>query len=153
MQPEILRLQKRLANLPVQRAGFAVCLVGEAGVGKSYALAQMAQVLPIAYLSTQATQNIKTLIEQLPRPKRLPYWLCQNLEKKNDSLAVLLGLLEAIAPFVLFVEDLTSEHTHVWLELAERVRGCPKVALVFSSRQRLRTLDCIVLEPLNQQRT
>ncbi|MFN3266986.1 MAG: hypothetical protein ACK41E_09115, partial [Deinococcales bacterium] len=30
---------------------------------------------------------------------------------------------------------------------------CPKVALVFSSRQRQRTLDCIVLEPLNQQRT
>jgi hypothetical protein len=142
------RLQKKLSNLGLQRTGFAVCVVGETGSGKTHTLGLLRQALPQPSLTVAANLSTQTLLTQLPRPERPQAWLEKNLERHDTSLQTVLGLLASLAPMVLFVEDLHHQANPLWQELKAAVAQCPKVALVFSSRESMTGCENIHLEPL-----
>jgi hypothetical protein len=150
MPSDLERLQKRLAHLPMQRQGFAVCLVGEAGMGKTHALQTLRRALPYPSHTLHANQNLAALLHLLPRPKRLALWLQKNLERQDSSLPTVLGLLEALAPCAVLLEDLHENSSPVWLELAQAIAQCPKIALICTSRQPV-ALESIALTPLEPQ--
>jgi hypothetical protein len=143
------QLQKRLSNLSLQRSGFAVCVVGETGIGKTHALDNLRQSLTHTSLVVPATVSTPTLLAQLPRPAQLKPWLEKNLARQDTSLPTVLGLLEALAPITLFVEDLHHQANPLWQALMAAINQCPKVALVYSSRELVAGCLTLQLEPMN----
>jgi hypothetical protein len=146
---EVLRLQQRLSHLPLQRKGFAVCLVGEAGIGKTHTLEQLRRALPYPSHTLNANHGFEQLVQLLPRPKHMALWLQKNLERQDSSLPTVLGLLEACAPCAILLEDLHDAPHSPWLLLAEAIAKVPKVALVLTSRLNPK-LESIQLLRLNQ---
>jgi len=143
--PHLDLLSRRLRGLAARRPGFALTLCGEAGIGKSFTARKLLQACSSASFSTPATRPLSSVLCALPRPKRCPAPLEGTLGRlKRDEilepqviLDALCILLAALAPFVLYVEDLheaSSEQLEVWSRLAERVTPLRGVALLSSSR-------------------
>jgi len=138
-------LARRLRGLAASRPGFALALCGEAGIGKSYSARALLQGCSSASFSTPATRPLASVLSALPRPKRYPAPLEGTLErlKRGETLEpkvvleVLCTLLAALAPFVLYFEDLHEalpEQLEALSRLAERVSFLKGVALLSSSR-------------------
>lgn len=138
-------LARRLSGLAARRPGFALTLQGEAGIGKSHRARALLQGCPSASFSAPATRSLAGLLLALPRPKRCPALLEAALERLSRGetlepkgvLEALVALLGALAPFVLYLEDLheaAPDQLQALSRLAERVGFLRGVALLSSSR-------------------
>ncbi len=136
-QPQIpVLLKRKLARVTLRRSGFAFCLYGEAGIGKTRTVTELVKNSPFLSASTRAVVPIEHLLQSLPRPKRLPGWLEQKLVTEA-SLETLLALLEVNSPFVLHVEDLheaSSATQDFWWRMAATTAQKKGVGLILTSR-------------------
>jgi len=138
-------LARRLSGLAARRPGFALTLQGEAGIGKSFTARALLKGGSSASFSTPATRPLSSVLSALPRPKKCPALLEGTLERlkrretlePNGVLDALCTLLAALAPFVLYFEDLheaAPDQLEALTRLAERVGHLRGVALLSSSR-------------------
>ena len=138
-------LRPRLKSVVLKRAGLALALWGEPGVGKSHLAQQLLRETPCRSFGFHALTPPGALVRGLPHPDRLPAWaepLLLRLQKgealDGPRTAEALGaLLAALAPVVLHLEDIheVSPEGLEWIQalavIALRTRG---VALLVTSR-------------------
>jgi hypothetical protein len=138
-------LASRLKPVVTRRAGLALGLWGEAGIGKSYAAQRLLAAATCRSFSVHATVPLGELLEALPRPSRLPLWARRSVERlergehvePSTAADALAALLAALAPVVLHIEDLheaAPERQGLWQALAGRVKRSRGVALLVTSR-------------------
>ena len=131
-----------------RRAGMAVGIWGEPGIGKTHLSAAVLREIPCANLSLHATATERTIITALPRPKRLPAWVEHQLTRaRNGELLearafvdVIAAVLAGLAPFVLHLEDAheaSPERLNTIRQLARAVRVARGVGLLVTSRTEL----------------
>lgn len=148
----LLQLQRRLASVAVRRSGLAFCLFGEAGIGKTKMVSELLKHLPYASLTVRAVSPISQVMSSLPRPKRVPAWLERSLEQ-GVKLETLLAWLEALAPFVLHIEDwheASSEAQDFWLRLVLAAPQKKGVGMILTSRVAIANgLESLRLLPLD----
>ena len=156
-------LTNRFKPLLQKRLGLALGLWGEAGIGKSYQVTQLLQGLPCRSVSFHATLPLSTLVQSLPKPKKIPLWAESNLKRLANSETVenasildsLSALLSGLGPFVLHLEDIheaDNERLDFIQELAKVVLRIKGVGLVVTSRKEPpEPFTAIKLESLSQQ--
>ncbi|MDQ3396706.1 MAG: tetratricopeptide repeat protein [Deinococcota bacterium] len=138
-------LLSRLKPVVTKRAGLALGLWGEAGIGKTFAAQRLLAAATCRSFSVHATVPLAELLKALPRPPRLPLWAQRSVERLErgehveplSSADALSALLAALAPVALHLEDLheaTAERQGLWQLLAERVKRSRGVALLATSR-------------------
>jgi len=158
-------LARRLSGLAARRPGFALTLRGEAGIGKSFTARALLQGCSSASFSTPATRPLPSVLTALPRPKKCPAPLEGTLARlqrgetlePNAVLDALTTLLAALAPFVLYLEDLhevSPEQLETLTQLAERACLLRGVALLSSSRNAApEGFETLALERLSPQQS
>ena len=132
---------------PVQlrRVGLALCLTGEAGIGKTFTATQLAASSGLRSFEVHATASLSDIARILPKPVKLPAWaerLPGILERTgyleaNQAAEFLAALLNALAPLILRVEDLheaTAQQLEFWAKLAGMVARTKGLALLATSR-------------------
>jgi tetratricopeptide (TPR) repeat protein len=141
----ISALSKRLSGVVSKRSGLALGVWGEPGVGKTFAVQAALREIPCRSASLHATVSGLALVRALPRPKNLPDWAerqVASLERGGhiepkavaDALA---AWLAALAPFVLFIEDLHEvgpDRVALWTNLGAVVNRTRGVGLIVTSR-------------------
>jgi DNA-binding SARP family transcriptional activator len=156
-------LTRRLSAVVSKRSGVALGVWGEPGVGKTFSVQAALREIPCRSASLHATVSSLALVRALPRPKNLPDWAerqVASLERgghvEQKAIAdVLVAWLAALAPFVLFVEDLHeagSDRVALWTNLAVAVNRTRGVGLIVTSRTAPpEPFVAHHLEPLNDQ--
>ncbi|MDX2006802.1 MAG: tetratricopeptide repeat protein [Meiothermus sp.] len=107
----------RLRAVTLRRAGLAMALWGEPGVGKTHLAARLLREAGCRSFSFHSTVPLGTLLATLPRPAgrvALPAWAEGPLERlaaggsvpPEQAADALVALLAALAPMVLLFEDL-----------------------------------------------
>jgi tetratricopeptide (TPR) repeat protein len=157
-----LWLESRLRQVISKRGGFAACLWGDPGIGKSFRVESLLRSLPYVSLKVTASNAMLALIQALPVPgATLPVWAERRLQdarsgKLLDAVQVAEAVsahLETLKPVVVVVEDVhrASPDVLVFLEALRqntvRSRG---VALLTTSRLAqpgFESLPLSVLEP------
>ena len=157
-----LWLESRLRQVISKRGGFAVCLWGDPGIGKSFRVDSLLRSLPYVSLKVTASNAMLALIQALPVPgATLPVWAERRVQdarsgKLLDAVQVAEAVsahLETLKPVVVVVEDVhrASPDVLVFLEALRqntvRSRG---VALLTTSRlaqSGFESLQLSVLEP------
>lgn len=150
------RLRQHIAAVVSKRAGQAVGLWGEAGVGKSYTALAILGESPCRSHTLSASVADSTLVLSLPRPPRRPVWSDALRDRLTTGksiepralLDLLYGTLSALAPFVLHLEDLheaAPERVELVYQLAAGVSRLRGVGLLVTSRAEL-------LEPFKSYR-
>ncbi len=135
----------RLKSVLSKRAGVALALWGEAGVGKSYTVQKVLRALPCQSLSLHATTPTLTLVQRLPRAKKLVSWAAQTLQRLENNdfvedgsvIDALAANVSALAPFVLHLEDtheLDLERLEFVRQLARSLQRTKGAALIVTSR-------------------
>ena len=122
MSRDVDFLRKRLSGLAARRSGFAVGLRGPAGIGKTFAALEILKTASCRTVSVRAVAPIISLLQALPRPKRLSVWAERELEQPEPTPEAIMALLSALAPVVVHIEDL-HETTPSQLERSEERRG------------------------------
>ncbi|UQN08695.1 AAA family ATPase [Deinococcus sp. QL22] len=164
MSEPLEALALRLRALTARRTGLAVCVWGEAGIGKSHAVHALLRATPCRSLSVSARLTgaawIQVLVQAEPRPLPLPTWAAQVLARLQagagvdaaTSLKTLGAVLAGLAPFVLHLEDLHEADPHgreqaaALAQLVGRTRG---VGLLATSRTPpLEEFEGVQLRPL-----
>jgi hypothetical protein len=123
----------------------ALCLWGQAGIGKTHRARDLLQSIPCQSLTLHASTSWATLAQALPSTKKLPIWAERSLEhlKQNKSLDAkqmldaLTALLTTLAPLLLHIEDLHeagAERLEFWQALARAVTRTKGVGLIATSR-------------------
>ncbi|WP_157205910.1 AAA family ATPase [Calidithermus timidus] len=161
-QEVITQLRQHLWAVLCRRPGRVLWLWGEAGVGKTFTTQALLRETPCQSLSLHATLPDKALLLSLPRPPRRPAWteaqrqqLLQGQHLPVATLAATLAAtLNALAPFVLHLEDLHKagpERLELIQKLAQVVLRLRGVGLVVTSRgEPLEPFKGYRLEPLSQ---
>lgn len=159
------RLSGRLAGLLVKRPGFAVCLWGDPGIGKTHTAGRLRRETPCRHLSVHATVSPTELARALPRPARLPRWVEPTLARvqrdeavEAASLADALGVtLGALSPFLVQLEDLHEAgagQLEFVRSLAQVIRRLHGVGLIVTSREPpLEEFEAIQLGALSDEDT
>lgn len=135
----------RLRGLTARRAGLAVCLWGEPGIGKTHLAHALLRATPCFSLSVRAAQPLEQLALSMPRPKQSTAWLTQSterLERKEGFTGeqlteVLAAQFSLAAPLVIHAEDLhecSPDQLRLWQHLAARVTRTRGAGLLFTSR-------------------
>jgi DNA-binding SARP family transcriptional activator len=135
----ITQLRRHLSAVILKSPGQVLAVSGPAGIGKTHSLQGLLAELPCKHLSFPSHVPLLQLAQALPRPTSLPGWVRTRLEGTDgagleDALAV---TLQALAPFVLHLEDLheaSPERLELILALARLVPRLRGVALIASSR-------------------
>jgi DNA-binding SARP family transcriptional activator len=144
---------QRFAGIVRKRPGVAVCLCGEAGLGKSHTALEVLRLTPCRHLIVRANMSVAQIIGLLPKPDRLSSWVQRSLEQPvtEISLEVLAAVLAGLAPFVLLVEDLheaSPEALEFWHVLAVMVTRSKGVGLLATTRGDAPVgFDLLPLEP------
>lgn len=156
-------LLQRLQRVRSRRAGLALAIWGEAGVGKSHLLTRLSSALPFGLLKLHASVPLAELAQAIPAGPRLPTWVARNLERLRAGQhaspgPTLIAALSAMAPVALALEDLHEaepERSVLVEELAAVVRRSRGVALLTSSRHPPSTafdgLRLLPLEPAGSE--
>ncbi|MFB9990930.1 AAA family ATPase [Deinococcus oregonensis] len=145
MNSESQEVANRLRGLTARRAGLAVCLWGEPGIGKTHLAQALLRATPCFSLSVRAAQPLEQLVLSLPRPKHASAWLTQSAERlqRKEGLTgeqlveVLAAQLTLGAPIVIHAEDLhecSPDQLHLWQHLAARVTRTRGAGLLLTSR-------------------
>ncbi|WP_184029036.1 AAA family ATPase [Deinococcus budaensis] len=149
MRQEVtLGIGRALRAVTSRRAGVAVGLWGEPGIGKSHAAAELLRELPCAHRSLRAICPLPGVVAALPHPHRLPGWAGRSLERllagesADPALVVdtLVAILTGSAPVVLHLDDLheaSPERAALVVALAGAVTRSRGVGLLVGSRQAL----------------
>ena len=159
--PTLTNVSRRLKAVSSKRCGVALCLWGDAGVGKSYQAERLLQTLTCRSSSLHANLSLVSLVHRLPKPKKLPLWaehtlarLAREEEVERASVVASLGALFAgLAPFVLHLEDVHkvgAEQLSFIYDLAHivlRTKGAG--LLVTSRREPSKPFDAVQLSPLS----
>ncbi|MCS7069273.1 MAG: tetratricopeptide repeat protein [Meiothermus sp.] len=131
----------------LKRAGLALALWGEPGIGKSHTARELLQETPCRSVSLHATVLLPDLARALSRPARLPMWAQTLLERmqrgehveSGKAASALSAVLAASAPVILHLEDL-HEAGPERLEFVEKLAGMAShtkgTALLVTSRVR-----------------
>ena len=158
----VLALTRRLRQVTSRRAGLALAVRGEAGIGKTHSVRTAMLELPCRSAHTHAAVTLPTLIRHLPPARHLPAWADTTLARTAQGESVpddalqdaLAAHLAAIAPFVLHVEDLheAGEARHAfWCRLARAAAHLPGVAVIATTRGTAPDgFDILQLEPLDE---
>ena len=156
-------IAKRLNVVVSSRAGLALGIWGEPGVGKTFTVQALLREMPCRSLNVHATVSGTTLLRALVRPKHLPDWASRQIEllERGDHLEtkaladLLAAWLAALAPFVLCIEDLhevAAERSELWTTLALAVGRTKGVALIVTGRTPPpKPFVALHLEPLTVQ--
>jgi tetratricopeptide (TPR) repeat protein len=141
-----LWLESRLRQVNSKRGGFAVCLWGDPGIGKSFRVESLLHSLPCVSVKVMASKAMLGLIQALPaKVAALPVWAERRLQDARsgrlvDAVQVAEAVsahLETLKPVVVVVEDVhrASADVLVFLEALRlntvRSRG---VALLVTNR-------------------
>ncbi|WP_299426539.1 tetratricopeptide repeat protein [uncultured Meiothermus sp.] len=135
----------RLKRVVLRRAGLALALWGEPGVGKSYCAQQLLRETACRSFSFHALTPLGALVRGLPRANKVPAWAEPPLLRlqKGEALdskrtaEVLGALLAALAPVVLHLEDIHEAGPEglEWIrDLAATALRTKGVALLVTSR-------------------
>lgn len=138
-------LLSRLKPILSKRAGLALALWGEPGIGKTFTVQKLLLETPCRSYSLHAAAPLTAWLKALPQPAKLPFWaetLVQRLGKGEyidpGSVAdALVALLAALAPVLLHLEDMheaSPEQVERIATLAARVARNKGVALLVTSR-------------------
>lgn len=138
-------LLPRLRGVVLKRAGLALALWGEPGIGKSHCAQQLLRETACGSFSFHALAPLGTLVSRLPRPRRLAAWAESMLLKLQQGEALdskrtaetLGALLVALAPVVLHIEDIHEagpEGLELLQALAATALHTKGVALLVTSR-------------------
>jgi AAA ATPase domain len=136
----IAQLSKRLGGIVSKRPSLTLWLWGEPGIGKTHTTQELLRQTPCHKLSVHATISSQALVALLPRPKNLPEWVENTLEKAvslEQAATAFTAWLTALAPFVLYLEDAheASEERLRWLnQLAAGIKRTRGLALIVTSR-------------------
>ncbi len=141
-----MRVSTYLQPVLSKRRGVALGVWGEAGIGKSYAVALALKNLPCHTLSLHATTPLAGLVGQLTKPKKLALWAEKTLEKvqkgeqveASNLISALGASLAGLAPFVLHLEDIheaDTERLAFLRDLAQTIQKLKGVGLLVTSRQ------------------
>ena len=161
----IAKLKKRFSKVVSKRGSTLLGLWGEVGVGQSWLIKQLLSEIPCQNIKTLSTESIAELIQQLPQPNRLPLWAENSLVRISvnesvDTLTIVdtLGtLLAALAPFILYVEDLhkaSSERLTLWTKLAKTIENSRGIGIITSGYiEPLEGFEPYRLEPLTAAET
>ncbi len=161
----ITELKKRFSKVISKRGNMLLGIWGEVGVGQSWLIRQLLSEMPCQNSKVLSTVSITEIIPKLPQPKRLPLWVENSLghissNKSVDNLTAvdtLVALLVALAPFVLYIEDLhkaSPEGISLWAKLAKAISNSRGVALITSSHiEPLEGFESYRLEPLTTEET
>ncbi len=139
-------LARRLNAVLSKRAGLALAVTGEAGIGKSFRVAQVLHEISCPSASLQATSSEHLWVQALPRAKKLPTWASRNLEKLEAGellsleafVNTFVANLSLLAPFVLHLEDVHEalpERTELIEKLGQAMSRTKGVALLVTSRR------------------
>jgi tetratricopeptide (TPR) repeat protein len=150
---ELEPIRKRLSGLAARRAGFVLAVQGSAGMGKTFTVLEVLKGASCRTVSVRAVAPVSTLIQTLPRPKRLAVWVERELERPEPSPEAIMALLHGLAPLVIHVEDLHETSTaqlEFWQNLAQSITQARGVALIATSRTALpEPFETMIIEPLS----
>ena len=161
----ITKLKKRFSKVISKRGSTLLGIWGEVGVGQSSLIKQLLSEIPCQNSKVLSNTSITELITSLPQSKHLPLWVENSLgrissnESVDDltSVDTLVALLVALAPFVLYIEDLhkaSSEQLALWTKLAKTIGNSRGVGLITSSRtEPLEGFESYRLGPLSDIET
>jgi tetratricopeptide (TPR) repeat protein len=161
----VSRAENQLKAILHKGKGVAVALWGEAGVGKTYRVGRLLQGVPCPSLSLHAAAPLASLVQTLPKPKKLSPWAEHNLKRLVNGEAVeranlvdsLGALLAGLAPFILHLEDIhevDQERKPFIEELARLVLRVKGVGFVVTSRlEPPAPFTAVKLGPLSRQET
>lgn len=145
-EPQVAALVERLRPVANKRAGIALGVWGEAGIGKSHRLAAVLTQLPCHTRTVSANGSPAQLAGSLPRPSRLATWVERAITAAGTGPvsdpanlgAAFASWLRALAPFVLLFEDVhaASEANRAFVShLATAAHGVRGVGLVTTGRR------------------
>lgn len=143
---QVQDLGDRLEELRYSEGGLALCLWGEAGIGKSWTLAKVRGALSFPSCVVAAALPARLTPYHLPRAASLPQWTRTVMSRlaaaepvRPEDAADAIGVvLAASAPVMLQLEDLHDalpERVDFWTLVARVVARSPGVALVATSRR------------------
>jgi hypothetical protein len=138
-------LARRFNAVVAKRAGLALALTGEVGIGKSFRVFQSFAEIQCQSASLHATSNEDTWARALPKAKKLPVWASRNFEKLKAGellspeafVNTLVTNMVLLAPFVLHLEDAheaNPERLVLIEKLGQVVSKTKGVAVVVTSR-------------------
>ena len=145
-EPQVAALVERLRPVANKRAGVALGVWGEAGIGKSHRLAAALTRLPCHTRTVSANCSPAQLAGSLPRPPRLATWVERAITAAGTGPvsdpanlgAAFASWLRALAPFVLLFEDVhaASEANRAFVRhLATAAHGVRGIGLVTTGRR------------------
>jgi tetratricopeptide (TPR) repeat protein len=156
-------ISSRFASILTKRVSVVCGLWGEAGIGKTFTAREVLRHASCQHLSTHATVPLLELIRLMPVVQHLPGWV-ERLEdriRQGDHLEdetvldLLAAKLSALAPFVLYLEDLHEaghEQQELIVQLARKAGRIKGVGLLVSSRQMPpEPFEAHRLEPLSRE--
>ena len=164
-QELVASLARQLGAVTSRRVSLTLGLWGEPGIGKTHTVQAVLAHLTCAHLSLPATASTVQIAASLPRAKTLPAWAVAQLERMGrgetiEDRAVVQTLataLNALAPFVLHLEDLheaSTERIELTQTLARSVLRTRGVGLLVTSRAELpEPFRSHHLEPLSASET
>jgi tetratricopeptide (TPR) repeat protein len=156
-------LETYLKPVLSKHRGVALGVWGEAGIGKSHAVASVLKKLPCHSLSLHASTPLQSFVSQLTKPKKLAIWAGKTLERvqkgegveTSNLVSAMAASLAGLAPFVLHVEDMheaNPERLAFLRDLAQTVRKLKGVALLVTSRHMpSEPFMAVKLEPLSHE--
>jgi hypothetical protein len=139
-----------LENLfkPVQlrRAGLALCLWGEAGIGKTFKAQHLLREVAIRSVNLHATASHSDIAKTIPKGTKTSPWAARMLERAvggepvdaSDFTSSLMSALTTCTPFVLHLEDLheaNPERLEFWLTVANNIDKSRGLMLLVTSRR------------------
>lgn len=144
-QPQVDLLLERLRPVIHRRAGLAIGLWGETGIGKSHILSALLSRLPCPRGVAAVRDGPAAWVAALPRPRKTSAWAERSLQSlaageplaPADLAAAMAMRLKGLAPFVLLLEDADPADAAtmaVLKPLAEAVGGMRGVALLVSAQ-------------------
>jgi AAA domain len=131
--------------LTLKRSGFALCVWGEAGIGKTHLMQQVLDKLHFLQLRFHGTTPLAQVVVSLPRQTTSQYYLQllgalesgQELEE-NRLVDLAAALLCSLAPVLLYIEDIheaSQAGQQTWQTLATFAKRCKGVGVVATSRE------------------
>jgi tetratricopeptide (TPR) repeat protein len=138
----------RFRALLTRRSSMALCVYGNAGIGKSFEVKELVSKMACQCLTSNANASFAEWLDALPQTDKLPLWAVRALERlehqetleASSIAAALATLLSCLAPVVWWLEDAQSasdDRLELLHELGRAVLRTKGVALIVTSRVQL----------------